>query len=117
YLREAIARSAYQWQLDVESGKRVIVGVNRYRLDSEQLPPILKISPNVENEQIERIEKLKKRRDNHKVKIKLNNLKLAAASPQAPLMEPIIEAAEAYATIGEMSQALTEIWGEWKTPF
>lgn len=114
YIREAIARSAYQYQREVEQGTRIIIGVNKFKLTNEKPPPIMKIPPEAEEEQKERVRRLRQRRDPRSVKVKLEELRSAALTPDAPLMEPIIEAAEAQATLGEIAGVLAEVWGEWR---
>ncbi len=113
YQADAIAKSAYRFQQEVETGKRVIVGVNRFVLSDEKPPEILKIPPTAEKEQIERVQILKKKRDNQLTKARLEDIKAAAAEENTPLMEPILAAVETYATVGEVADALREIWGEY----
>jgi methylmalonyl-CoA mutase, N-terminal domain len=98
----------------VESGKRVVVGVNRYQLDDEKPTPILKIDPALERKQIERLAAVKGTRDSTAVETRLAALKDAAAKEDANLMPPIIDAARDYVTLGEMCDALREAWGVWR---
>ncbi len=112
YYQEAIARSAYRFQMEVESGKRTIVGVNRFVQESELESETLKIPATVEGEQTARLHKLKTRRDDDLVKHRLLRLEDAARDPEAPLMEFIIDAVEAYCTVGEVTDTLRRVWGE-----
>lgn len=114
YFQNAITRSAYNYQLDVESQQRIVVGVNRFVAEDEPAPEILQISPRAESEQIARLNELKRKRDHKLVTARLDLLREAAGEPEAHLMEPIIEAVEAYATVGEISDVLRKEWGEYK---
>ncbi len=115
YFQNVIARSAYQYELEIESNKRTVIGVNRFVAEQEPVPEILHVPAKAEQEQIERLRNLRSRRDNTLVKEKLKALQDLARSEDSPLMEPIIEAVEAYCTVGEISDALREVWGEYKS--
>jgi methylmalonyl-CoA mutase N-terminal domain/subunit len=91
----------------------VIVGVNRYELDEEPPLEILRIDPALEQKQITRVRALRARRDAAAVESALAALKEAAAG-DANLMPPIMDAARAYVTMGEMCDALREVWGVWR---
>jgi methylmalonyl-CoA mutase N-terminal domain/subunit len=92
----------------------VIVGVNRYVRDEEQPIPILKIDPALERKQIDRLGSVKAARDSARVESRLATLKEAAGREEANLMPPIIDAARDYVTLGEMCDALREVWGVWR---
>jgi methylmalonyl-CoA mutase N-terminal domain/subunit len=113
FFQREIAEASFRYQSEVESGKRVIVGVNRYVLDDEQPIQILKIDPALERQQIDRLAGVKGSRDSTKVETRLAALKEAAAEG-ANLMPPIIDAARDYVTLGEMCDALREVWGVWR---
>jgi len=98
----------------VESGKRVVVGVNRYLLEDEEPIPILKIDPALEQKQIERLAAVRARRDSAAVETRIAALKEAAALDAVNLMPPIVDAARDYVTLGEMCDALREVWGVWR---
>ena len=91
-----------------------MVGVNRYQLDDEKQIPILKVDPALEGEQIARVRALRARRDEAAAEPALARLKQAAAGERANLMGPIIDAAQADVTMGEMCDALREVWGIWR---
>ena len=115
--QEAIARSAYAQQQAIEAGESVVVGVNEYT-DGEEIPsvPAPEYSRLAE-EQKKRVQQGRGTRDGGRVKAVLEQLRGAAtapAAPAAPLMEPIIEAVRARATIGEISDALRTVWGVYK---
>jgi methylmalonyl-CoA mutase N-terminal domain/subunit len=114
YFQNAIAKSAYKFQLEIESGVRVEVGVNKFVEDGEKPPEILHIPAKAEAEQVSRLKALKQKRDNKLVKERLNALAIAARDPQGKLVEPIIDAVEVYATVGEISDVLRKEWGEYQ---
>ena len=114
FFQREIAEASFRYQAEVEAGQRVIVGVNRYQLDEESELPILKIDPKLELEQIERVQVLRGRRDAAAVESALARLAAAAAVDGPNLMGPIIAAARAYATVGEMCDVLRRAWGTWR---
>src|SRR5215203_1912217 len=109
-----IADAAFRYQEEVERGERVVVGVNRYLLENERPPEILKIDAALEAEQIERVTSLKGRRDSAKVEQRLGALKEAASREGVNLMPAILEAARDYVTMGEICDAWREVWGTWR---
>jgi methylmalonyl-CoA mutase, N-terminal domain len=109
-----IQEAAFQFQRAVERKEKVIVGVNDYVMD-EKPHPILYIDETVGEEQIARVNARKATRDGERVRSALERLK-AAARGTDNLMVPIIEASRAYATLGEMCDALREVWGEYEEP-
>jgi len=112
YFQSEIARSAYKIKQQVESGERVIVGVNQY-VDKEELPiEILKVDPALERKQKEKLKKLKKERNNLEVRETLKGVRQAAENGEN-LIPSLIRAVRAYATIGEMCDALREVYGEY----
>ncbi len=117
YFQRKIAEDAYKWQKDFESGIKARVGVNCYRSEIEERPvKIYRCSPKVEEERISDIRELKRKRDNKKVKKAIDEIR-ATASAEATgsnnLMPPVMEAVKAYATTGEICDALREVWGEY----
>lgn len=113
YIQKEIQRSAYTYQKDIESGKRIIVGVNKFTIDEEDTPEILKINPDIEKAQIEFVKKIKSERNNQLVSEKLIQLKNAALG-EGNLMPYIIEAVRVYASIGEICNTLREVFGEYR---
>jgi methylmalonyl-CoA mutase N-terminal domain/subunit len=107
-----IQDAAYRFQQAVERKEKVIVGVNDYVMDEKPLP-ILYIDESVAEAQTARVELLKKTRDDGRVREALEDLRRAASGTDN-LMYPIIAAARAYATLGEMCDALREVWGEYE---
>jgi methylmalonyl-CoA mutase N-terminal domain/subunit len=113
YVQGEIAESAYQYQKEIETKKRIIVGMNQFQIEEEPLKDILRIRPEVEQYQKEKLSTVKKERDNAKVKETLAVLKKAAWGTDN-VVPPILEAVRAYATLGEISDTLREVFGEYK---
>ena len=115
YIQKEIAESAYKSQKEVETGEKCIVGVNKYITEEKLSYEILKVDPEVERKQIERVKKLKATRDNSKVKETLQKMKEIAESGENIL--PItIKAVKSYVTIGEICNVLREVFSEYKAP-
>jgi methylmalonyl-CoA mutase N-terminal domain/subunit len=114
FFQREIADASFRYQAEVEAGKRVVVGVNRYLLDEEEPIPILKVDPALERKQIERLAAVRARRESAAVERRLAALKAAAATEDVNLMPPIVDAARDYVTLGEMCDALREVWGVWR---
>ena len=111
YFQEAIARSAYAQQRDIEAGQRVVVGVNEY-VTGEPIPPIP--APDysaLAAAQRQRVRALRESRDANSVKQRLQELGAAARQPGAPLLEPILDAVRARTTLGEISDVFRAAWG------
>jgi methylmalonyl-CoA mutase N-terminal domain/subunit len=107
-----IQEAAFQFQRAVERKEKVIVGVNEYVMEEKPIPTLY-IDETVADQQVESVERLKARRDQTRVTAALEGLK-AAARGTDNLMFPILEASRAYATLGEMCDALREVWGEYQ---
>jgi methylmalonyl-CoA mutase N-terminal domain/subunit len=117
FFQREIADASFRYQHEVEQKQRIIVGVNRYELEDEPEVEILRIDPALERKQIERVQALRGRRGSAAVEAALARLKQAAAHDSDNLMPPLVEAAKAYVTLGEMCDALREMWGTWtETP-
>jgi methylmalonyl-CoA mutase, N-terminal domain len=115
YVQAEISRVAYDYQKAVDKGEQAVVGVNKYAVKGEEPPIVLEVEEGVEKRQIERLKKLKQERDNQKVKQVLDKVRLTAGTDEN-LMPVLIQAAKAYATVGEMSDALREVFGEYREP-
>lgn len=113
YVQSEIQKAAYKYEKEFESGERVVVGVNKYQSPQEENPDLLKIDMKVQKEQIKLLSKVKAERNNDDVKSKIQELKNAAEG-NSNLIPYIIEAVKTYATIGEISNALREVFGEYK---
>lgn len=114
FVRE-ISDAAARYQREIEEGKRIIVGVNKFTIEEELKIPILKVDPEVQRRQIERLRKVKAERDNEAVKEALDWLRNAAENDEN-VMPAIMEAVKAYATIGEIMGVLKEVYGTYKKP-
>lgn len=110
FFQSEIAKSAYDYQQAVESKERIIVGVNEFREDEETEVDILRVDPEVQSRQVEKLKKLRSNRDNERVKRLLEELG-NSASGDRNLMPKIIECVEAYATVGEISDTLRKVFG------
>jgi methylmalonyl-CoA mutase, N-terminal domain len=114
FFQREIADASFRYQSEVEQKQRIVVGVNRYEVAEEQPVEVLKIDPAVERKQIARVQSVRARRDSGAVESALARLKDHAAREDSNLMPPIIEAARVYVTMGEMCDALREVWGVWR---
>ncbi len=113
YIQNEIAESAYQYQKEIETKKRIVVGLNQFQSEGEPLKDILRVRPEAERYQKEKLAKVKEERDDRKVKDTLAVLKKTAQGTEN-LVPPILEAVKAYVTLGEISDALREVFGEYK---
>jgi methylmalonyl-CoA mutase N-terminal domain/subunit len=114
FMQNKIAESAYAYQKAIESNEKIIVGVNQFRNDNEIDIPILKINESIRQEQIKNLQTLKNNRDHQKVADCLLAIK-TAAKEGTNLMPPVIEAVEAFCTLGEISDALRTVFGEYQS--
>ena len=111
-----IADAAFRYQAEVDSGERVVVGVNRFQEDEEESVPILRIDPALERKQIGRVQAVRARREAEAVERALAELRATAAG-EGNLMEPLLECARAHATEGEIVGSLQEVFGSYtETP-
>ncbi len=114
FLRE-IGDASYRFQQEVESGERIIVGVNAFQDEKEIEVPIQEIDPEIERIQAERLARVRRERDPERVEAALAGLRQAAASGQNT-MPHFVEAALAYATLGEMMDVLRGVYGVYTEP-
>jgi len=115
FFRREIAEAAYAYQREVEARRKIIVGVNAF-VEPEQSPiEILRHDPAIETEQIERLRKIKARRDSEEVQRHLNAIRRAAEQGEN-LMPVLIEAAGARLSVGEIMQALADVFGRYERP-
>jgi len=110
FQQKEIQESAYQHQRAVDNGETVIVGVNKYVSESPKIPRLLRVGPEVEQKQKQRLKYVRQTRDNHKVVKTLKNLEDVSRS-QENIMPALIECVEAYATIGEICDILRQTFG------
>jgi methylmalonyl-CoA mutase N-terminal domain/subunit len=114
YQRE-ISKAAYKYQKEIDEKKRIIVGVNEYQIDESVDIPILKMDEKGEERQINRLNKLKKNRNNQKVNNNLKKLQKAAKGEEN-MMPFILDCVHSYATLGETCQVLRDVFGEYEEP-
>jgi methylmalonyl-CoA mutase N-terminal domain/subunit len=112
YMQQEIASAAYQYQNEVESGEKVIVGVNKYIQEEAPLNNVFRVDDSIRLHQIKKINDLKAQRDTIAVADNLQKLKEAAAGTEN-LMPYILTAVESYATLGEIANTLRDIFGEY----
>lgn len=115
YIQREIANSSYKYQKAVDSGEQVIVGVNKFTSQNERATSVLEIGQEIENKQIERVKMLKKTRDNQAVTNALTQVK-EIASGSHNIMPVLIDAVRTYATVGEISDVLRDVFGEFREP-
>src|SRR5579863_1731039 len=111
FMQSEIEQAAYTYQRDLEEERAVVVGVNRFILENEQRPILTRVDPEVGRRQVAKLASLRQRRDNERTQQTLAALERGAAGTEN-LMPLIIEAVEAYATLGEISDAMRRVFGE-----
>jgi methylmalonyl-CoA mutase, N-terminal domain len=111
YPQREIADAAFRYQREVESGIRKVVGVNAYTEGDDGQTPTLKIDPGLEAQQVDRVREVRERRDSARTTAALAALEQAAREPTENLMPPLLDAARAEATEGEMVLALQKVFG------
>ncbi|WP_297963237.1 methylmalonyl-CoA mutase [uncultured Anaerovibrio sp.] len=114
YIQKEIQDSAYKWQMDVESGAKTIVGVNKFQIEEEPPKGLLKVDASVGVAQCKRLADMKAKRDNDAVKSALADLKKACQDENENLMPHILNAVRTYATLGEICGVMREVFGEYE---
>ena len=113
FMQKEIHQSAYKYQKEVESGEKVVIGVNKFQMESPPPEGLLKVDPEVGKRQKDKLEKLRGERDNDKVKTMLEDIRKAAHTTDN-LLPYFVEAVKAYATLGEICGVLREEFGEYQ---
>lgn len=113
FMQNEIAASAYKYQHEIQTGEKVIVGVNKFTVEEKPLGDIFTVDDAIRSLQIDKINRVKASRDNAKVKKILQTLD-ANARANVNLMPTILEAAESYATLGEIADTMRNVFGEYK---
>jgi methylmalonyl-CoA mutase N-terminal domain/subunit len=113
FFQKEITDSAYKYQREVDGKKRILVGVNDYTTEEKHPIKVLRVDPKVEEEQVARLQKLKRERDNRRVNEVLEKLHYNTEKNEN-LMPTIIDAVKVYATIGEICDVLRKVYGEYK---
>ncbi len=111
FMQAEIEQVAYQYQHELDQQEAIVVGVNRFVQENEVRPTLLRVDPEVGQRQVAKLTTLRQRRDNDKVRQALVALEQGAAGT-ANLLPLIIDAVEAYATLGEISDAMRRVFGE-----
>lgn len=114
FIQSRIADSAYEYQQKIEREEKMIVGLNSYKTEQEEVtPPLFKVDETIREQQIARLKKLRKNRDNAQVQQLLSNLKQQAETTEN-LMPTVVRLVENKATLGEIADALRAVWGEYR---
>ncbi|HVB14491.1 MAG TPA: methylmalonyl-CoA mutase family protein [Candidatus Dormibacteraeota bacterium] len=115
FFQSEIADAAFHYQQQLDRGERIVVGVNAFTSEDDEGPPLLHIDAAVEAEQIARLDKVRSERDGEAVRLRLDELRLAAQGTDN-LMPPIIEAVKVLATEGEITSTLIGVFGGYREP-
>ncbi|MDK2820308.1 MAG: methylmalonyl-CoA mutase, N-terminal domain [Clostridia bacterium] len=113
FIQWEIQDASYRYQRSIEEGRRIQVGVNKFRMEHVPVKGLLKVDPAIGQAQSERLKKLREKRDNEKVQNTLAELRRVAEG-EGNLVPPIFEAVKAYATLGEICGVLREVFGEYQ---
>jgi methylmalonyl-CoA mutase, N-terminal domain len=113
FVQSEIQKAAYDYQRSVETKEQIVVGVNDFVAEEERQIPTLRIDKEVERTQIARVKALRARRDNSRVQSALVELQRRAGTTEN-LLPTILGAVEGYATVGEISDALRRVFGEYQ---
>lgn len=113
FIQNEIAASAYNYQKDIESGEKIIIGVNAFITENEVHPPSFSVDDNIRQVQMDKLARIKKERNNTKTRECLEKIKWNAEN-NINLMPSVIEAVENYCTLGEISDTLRFVFGEYK---
>jgi methylmalonyl-CoA mutase N-terminal domain/subunit len=116
FIQKEIAETAYKYQRQMEENRRIVVGVNAYKMKERSPIETLRIEETARKRQIERLLDVKKSRDASAVKNALDDLRRAYEDSEANCIYPMLKAVKAYATLGEIIEVGREIFGEWKEP-
>lgn len=114
YIQKEIQDSAYKWQMDVESGAKTIVGVNKFQIEEEAPKNLLRVDSSVGERQKGKLAEMKAQRDNAAVEAALADLEKACQDENENLMPHILNAVRTYATLGEICGVMRKIFGEYE---
>jgi methylmalonyl-CoA mutase, N-terminal domain len=113
FMQNEIAKSAYEYQRNIENNHKIIVGVNKFAIAETESIPVFKIDESIQKIQAEKLAALRAKRNNAKVQLCLENITSYAKGTQN-LLPPVVEAVENYCTLGEIADALRKVFGEYK---
>lgn len=114
YIQKEIQESAYRWQMEVESGDRIIVGVNKFQVEEKPVEGLLKVDASVGELQSKKLAKVKAERDQEAVKTALEALRKGAEDENVNLMPLILDCVRTYASLGEICNVLRGVFGEYQ---
>jgi len=114
FIAGQIEDSAYQYQREIESGERIIVGVNEFQVEENVSVPVMRVDPAIEDEQVGRLKNIKTKRNQDAVQQCLTALETAARTDDANLMVPVLDAVRAYSSLGEICNVLRNVFGEYR---
>ncbi|HSP54555.1 MAG TPA: methylmalonyl-CoA mutase family protein [Dehalococcoidia bacterium] len=115
YMQREIQEASYAYQQAIDEGRKIIVGVNRFQEENEEPKMIFRVNPEAEQAQLVRLRKTREDRDNTTVEASLSRLE-AVCRDDADLMPPIVEAVEAYASVGEICGVMRKVFGDYRAP-
>ncbi len=113
FVQREIQEAAFRYQKSVESGQSIVVGVNSFEMKEDKGIPILKVDERIEREQVERVRAVREKRDQHLADTSLHKLEDAAKGTKN-LIPLILDCVECYVTVGEISNCLRQVWGEYR---
>ena len=113
FMQNEIAKSAYEYQRNIESGEKIIVGVNKFQTDEKNTTPVFKIDERIQQIQTDKLKALRIKRDNENVIACLKKINATAINGEN-LMPVVVEAVENYCTLGEIADELRKVFGEYK---
>ncbi len=113
YIQNEIAESSYNYQNAIQTGEKVIVGVNKFQVEEPVFDDIFSVDDTIRKVQVQKLAQLRTERNNEKVNQALSNLE-SAAKDNANLMPYIIQCVEHYTTLGEISDKLRKVFGEYR---
>jgi methylmalonyl-CoA mutase N-terminal domain/subunit len=113
FMQNEIAKSAYEYQRNIESGEKIIVGVNKFQIEEKNTTPVFKIDESIQSVQVEKLKKLKEKRNAQQVTKCLAAINKNALSGEN-LMPAVVDAVENYCTLGEIADELRKVFGEYK---
>jgi methylmalonyl-CoA mutase N-terminal domain/subunit len=115
-MQREIQESAYRAQMAIERGEQIVVGVNKFVTEEEPMPELLRVDEAAQAGQLQRVKQVRAQRDQAQVDAILARIEEAARTPDASLMPLFVEAVEAYATLGEITDVLRKVFGEYRAP-
>jgi methylmalonyl-CoA mutase N-terminal domain/subunit len=113
FVQKEIQDASYNFEKEIENGEKVIVGLNKFKIDEDRKPELLKIDFKTQEEQINSLKKIKAERNNSNVKITLAALK-EAVKGDGNIMPKILDAVRTYASVGEICNTMREVFGEYR---